>query len=124
MTLYLQSKTATLLSISSEYQLEALEQICAGKCGERLTIQNVRIMLDWGTTQARWIKKSVLIFCGDEPLPVVLGHPKIFAFAKENPKLWQEILMAVGGGYFEAELTKPTSVEAVTTKEVTKRDSM
>lgn len=121
----LESETATLLSISSEYQLEALEQICAGKCGERLTIQNVRIMLDIGERhKARWIKKECLDFLQRQPLPVVLGHPKIFAFAKENPKLWQEILMAVGGDYFEAELTKPTSVEAVTTKEVTKRNSM
>lgn len=95
----LESETATLLSVASEFKLEALEQLCAGKCGERLTIQNVRIMLDIGERhKARWIKKECLDFLQRQPLPVVLGHAKILALAKENPKLWQEILMAVGGG--------------------------
>ena len=100
----LESETATLLSIAAEYQLEALEQVCAGKCGERLRIQNVRIMLDIGERhQARWVKKECLDFLQRRPLPVVLGHPKILSLAKENPKLWQEILMAVGGDYSDEE---------------------
>lgn len=121
----LETETATLLSISTEYQLEALEQLCAGKCGERLTIQNVRIMLEIGERhQARWIKKECLDFLQRQPLPVVLGHSKILAFAKENPKLWQEILMAVGGGDYPVAAELPTklptsSVEAVTTEDVT-----
>jgi BTB/POZ domain len=98
----LESETASLLSVASEYQLEALEQLCAGKCGERLTIQNVRIMLDIGERhQARWVKKECLDFLQRQPLQVVLAHPKILILAKENPKLWQEILMAIGGDVFE-----------------------
>ena len=77
-------------------------------------------MLDIGERhKARWIKKECLDFLQRQPLPVVLGHPKIFALAKENPKLWQEILMAVGGDYFD-EPTKPKSVEAVSRDEGTK----
>ena len=98
----LEAETAVLLSVSSEFKLEALEQVCAGKCGERLTIQNVRVMLDVGERhKARWIKKECLDFLQRQPLPVVLGHAKILALAKENPKLWQEILMAVGGDYLQ-----------------------
>lgn len=106
----LESETATLLAVASEYQLEALEQICAGKCGERLTIHNVRIMLDVGERhKARWIKKECLDFLQRQPLPIALGHPKILALAKENPKLWQEILMAVGGDYSQIDQPKTAS---------------
>lgn len=96
----LEDDTATLLSIAAEYQLEALEQVCAQTCGKRLTLHNVRIMLDIGERHsAVWIKKECLDYLQRQPLPVVLGHPKLLALAKENPKLWQELLMAIGGDY-------------------------
>lgn len=122
----LDSETATLLSVSSEFQLEALEQVCAGKCGERLTIHNVRIMLDIGERhKARWIKKECLDFLQRQPLPTALGHPKILALAKENPKLWQEILMTVGGdySYLDQVKTAPTVVvDAPSEKSTTSND--
>jgi hypothetical protein len=102
----LEQDTATLLSIAAEYQLEALEQVCAQTCGKRLTLQNVRIMLDIGERHgAVWIKKECLDFLQRQPLPVVLGHPKLLALAKDNPKLWQELLMAVGGDYSDKATT-------------------
>ena len=112
----LESETAVLLSVSAEFQLEALEQVCAGKCGERLTIQNVRIMLDIGERhKARWIKKECLDFLQRQPLPVVLGHAKILSLAKENPRLWQEILMAVGGDYLQSVVDDHDAAGSTTT---------
>jgi len=98
----LEAETAPLLSVATEYQLDALEQVCAAKCGERLTIHNVRIMLDIGQRhRAQWIQKECLDFLQRQPLPVVLGHPKLVALHKDNPLLWEQLLMAVGGSYNE-----------------------
>jgi len=100
----LEAETAPLLSVATEYQLDALEQVCAAKCGERLTIHNVRIMLDIGQRHhAQWIQKECLDFLQRQPLPVVLGHPKLVALHKDNPLLWQQLLMAVGGSYSDEE---------------------
>jgi hypothetical protein len=96
----LHHETASLLSFSAENQIEALEQLCAAKCGERLTIHNVRMMLEIGERhKAKWITKECLDFLQSQPIPVVLGHPKLLAFHKDNPKLFEQLMVAIGGQY-------------------------
>ena len=38
-------------------------------------------------------------FLQKQPIPLVLGNPKLLALSKDNPKLWEELLMAVGGQF-------------------------
>mmetsp|Transcript_7690 Transcript_7690/g.11752 ORF Transcript_7690/g.11752 Transcript_7690/m.11752 type:complete len:445 (+) Transcript_7690:86-1420(+) len=124
----LEAETAPLLSVATEYQLDALEQVCAAKCGERLTIHNVRVMLDIGQRhQAQWIQKECLDFLQRQPLPVVLGHPKLVALHKENPLLWEQLLMSVGGYYNEEEIAdgeEPASLGSSTTMSAVMKKTM
>ena len=86
-------------------------------------MENVYVMLDIGErNKSRWVRKECIDFLQRQPMPVVLGHPKILALATENPKLWQEILRAVGKDN-SVQLSSPALSEFGGASETQSKDS-
>jgi len=93
----LDEETAQLLSVAAEFQLEALEEACASKLAQRLTVENVRVMLEIGERhKAKWIKKECFAFLAKN-MAKALANPKLVALSLENPSLWNELVTALKG---------------------------
>ena len=94
----LDTETAALLSMAAEFQLESLEEACASKLAERLTVQNVRVMLEIGERhKAKWIKQECLAYL-QKHMAQALANPKFISMSVDNPALWTEVITHLKGG--------------------------
>lgn len=93
----LETDTAQLLAVAAEYQLEALEEACASKLAERLTVDNARVMLEIGERhKAKWIKQECLSYL-QKNMAKALANPEFIALSTDNPTLWNEVITFLKG---------------------------
>mmetsp|Transcript_5307 Transcript_5307/g.8354 ORF Transcript_5307/g.8354 Transcript_5307/m.8354 type:complete len:378 (+) Transcript_5307:145-1278(+) len=72
----LEAETAPLLSVATEYQLDALEQVCAAKCADRLTIRKTFVS-GWSTSSSPMDSKRVFGFSTVTTPAGRLGSPQV-----------------------------------------------